>query len=375
MLRKWFSVLSFNSLDGFTFVGIVTVGNLVRYSRSSLDIQSLGRVVSIAATNFTIEAVQSVTGVCDGSLPTSSETVQNLELISTRLAGGSGSGNIAGNEALFSTLPKLNVESVNLVGSDIIVRRQYNTSISNNSTPAIAGDNEVFLPYDEERYTLTRSNGDTEILSDDRISLTNGSTTLTINGLGVNDNITIFITTLRKSNIKSKVKIKNISKDIIINKSRDTASGIGSTTLGDGLESGNYPYGTRVQDEVISLNTADVYKIHGIFESEDTTDPVAPNMTLGQLDGVSATTNDLIIGETLIGQTSGAKAVYLQKLDDTQIYFTYLNNSTFLNNEIIKFQTSSVNGVSSGVNIGSKEIMAINLIMDKVSPFTITLVS
>ena len=50
------------------------------------------------------------------------------------------------------------------------------------------------------------------------------------------------------------------------------------------------------------------------------------------------------------------KAVYLQKLDDTQIYFTYLNNSTFLNSEIIKFQTSNVNGVSSGVNIGSKEI-------------------
>ena len=107
------------------------------------------------------------------------------------------------------------------------------------------GDNEVFLPYDEERYTLIRSNGDTEILSDDRISLTNGSTTLTINGLGANDTNSRLITTLRKSNIKSKVKIKNISKDIIINKSRDTASGIGSTTLGDGLESGNYPYGTR----------------------------------------------------------------------------------------------------------------------------------
>ena len=104
--------------------------------------------------------------------------------------------------------------------------------------------------------------------------MTNGSTTLTINGLGANDTNSRLITTLRKSNIKSKVKIKNISKDIIINKSRDTASGIGSTTLGDGLESGNYPYGTRVQDEVISLNTADVYKIHGIFESEDTSDPV-----------------------------------------------------------------------------------------------------
>ena len=50
-----------------------------------------------------------------------------------------------------------------------------------------------------------------------------------------------------------------------------------------------------------------------VFLNLKTTDPVAPNMTLGQLDGVGATTNDLIIGETLIGQTSGAKADLLTK--------------------------------------------------------------
>ena len=351
------SLVSIPADPGFTFVGILTVGNIVRYSRNTFDIQSLGRVVSVGATNFAIEAVQSVTGVCNGALPTSVETVQNLELITTKQAGGKGSGNISGNDALFTTLPKVNIESVNLVGSDITIRRQYNTSITDNSTPSInAGENEVFLPYDEERYTLIRSNGSTEILSEDRFSLTNGSTTLTINGLGANDVNSRLITTLRKSNVKAKTKIRNISKDIIINKSRDAASGIGSTTLDDGLVYGNYPYGTRVQDDQISLNTPDVYKIYGIFESEDTTDPVAPNMTLGQLDGNTATTNDLIIGETLIGQTSGAKAIYLQKLDDTQIYFTYLNNSTFLNNEVIKFQTSSVNGVSSLVKLGSKDI-------------------
>ena len=131
-----------------------------------------------------MEAVQSVTGVCNGALPTSVETVQNLELITTKQAGGKGSGNISGNDALFTTLPKVNIESVNLVGSDITIRRQYNTSITDNSTASItARENEVFLPYDEERYTLIRSNGNTEILSEDRFSLTNGSTTLTINGL------------------------------------------------------------------------------------------------------------------------------------------------------------------------------------------------
>ena len=344
---------------GFTFVGIVTVGNLVSYSRDSLDIQSFGRVVSVATTNFDIEAVQTVNGVCNGALPTSSETVQNLKLISTKASGGPGSGNIASNEALYSTLPKLNISDVSLVGSDITIRRQYTTNISNNSTAAInAGDNEVFLPFDEERYTLIRSDGTTEILTEDKISLTNGSTTLTINGLGTNDTGSRLITTLRKSNLKSKVKTRSISKDLVISKSSATASGIGSTTLDDGLVYGDYPYGTRVQDEVISLNVPDVYKIYGIFESEDNSDPVAPNMTLGQLDGETSTTNDLIIGETLIGQTSGAKAIFLQKLDDTQIVFTSLNSTNFANNEVIKFKTSNVNGVSSGVKAGSKEITA-----------------
>jgi len=342
---------------GFTFVGIVTVGNIVSYSRNSLDIQSFGRVVGVAATNFDIEAVETVNGVCNGALPTSSETVQNLKLVSTKASGGSGSGNLANNEALFSIFPKQNIESVSLIDSDITIRRQYTTNISNNSTASItAGANEVFLPFDEERYTLIRSDGATEVLTEDKFSLTNGSTTLTINGLGSNDSGSRLITTLRKSDLKSKVKTKSISKDLVINKSRETASGIGSTTLDDGLEYGNYPYGTRVQDEVISLNVPDVYKIYGIFESEDSNNPVCPSMTLGQLDGESSNTNDLIVGETLLGQTSGAKAILLSKLDDTQIAFTYLNGSTFANNEIIKFETSNVNGVSSGVQVGSKEI-------------------
>ena len=36
-------------------------------------------------------------------------------------------------------------------------------------------------------------------------------------------------------------------------------------------------------------------------------------MTVGSLDGPTAKTDDLIIGEELIGQTSGAQAVYVGK--------------------------------------------------------------
>ena len=47
-----------------------------------------------------------------------------------------------------------------------------------------------------------------------------------------------------------------------------SASGIGGTTLNDGLTHGNFPFGTRVQDDIISLNVPDVVKIFGIFESD-----------------------------------------------------------------------------------------------------------
>ena len=91
-----------------------------------------------------------------------------------------------------------------------------------------------------------------------------------------------------KLNLRQKTKLKNRVNSIIINKSVNSASGIGSTTLNDGLTYGNYPYGTRVQDENISLNSADLIEVHGIYElatdpSADNTDPSSPSMVLVNL--------------------------------------------------------------------------------------------
>jgi hypothetical protein len=193
-------------------------------------------------------------------------------------------------------------------------------------------------------------------LTQDKFEFTNGSKTLQINGLGTNDTNSKLITTIRKNNITSKTKLKSVSNSIVIDKSSVSASGIGSTTLNDGLTYGNYPFGTRVQDEIISLNTPDVVKIYGIFQSDSTSNPSSPYMTTSQMDGITATTNDLIVGETLTGSTSGAKAIYLEKLDDTSVYFVYLNNTTFQNGEIVKFEQSNVNCIAADVNLGSKNI-------------------
>ena len=44
-----------------------------------------------------------------------------------------------------------------------------------------------------------------------------------------------------------------------------------------------YAFGTRVQDEIISLNTPDAISIHGIFESTDVEDPSSQNYFYPQL--------------------------------------------------------------------------------------------
>jgi hypothetical protein len=147
--------------------------------------------------------------------------------------------------------------------------------------------------------------------------------------LGGDDTGATLTATLQKINPKSKVKRKNRVNSILINNSKYEGSGIGATTLNDGLTFGNYPYGTRVQDENISLNVPDIIEIHGIYESADTTDPSPPKAILSSITSSSSTTQELIIGEEIVGQTSGAIALVAEKLTSSQISFVYKNQNTF----------------------------------------------
>ena len=70
----------------------------------------------------------------------------------------------------------------------------------------------------------------------------------------------------------SKVKTVTRCSDLIVDRSHKAGSGIGSTTFNDGLTF-SAVYGTRVQDDTISLNVPDALRILGIFESNDTANP------------------------------------------------------------------------------------------------------
>ena len=139
--------------------------------------------------------------------------------------------------------------------------------------------------------------------------------------------------TLNKNKVRQKQKNLNNVSSILITRSSDVASGIGSTTLNDGLTFSNV-YGTRVQDKEISLNKPDVLRVLGVFESDDQNDPNLPTVTLIN-HGPAQTTSDLVVGEKITGGNSRAVARIVSAVNGTTIEVVYLNEKTFTLDEQI----------------------------------------
>jgi hypothetical protein len=358
------STVSSPSNGGKSFVGVVTSGNLITYERPGLTDVSMARVVSVASTNFQVQAVTTVNGVVNGSLPTSSFNANDLKIVSSKLTNSSNSGNDAGKRSLYSVIPNSNVKSVNLNNSNITIRvkKVVNISAAGETGAIIVDDvdNQTWLSFDEERYSLQSDDGTTQILTNDKLSFNAARTELTIKGLS-GSGPAVLVGTVLQSKVTAKIKRKNIVSKIIVDKSIDPTSGIDAvglagTTLNDGLDFGDYPFGTRVQDNTISLNKPDAYTVHAIYESIDVNDPASPTLTISNATGPSGNTTDLSVGEIVIGNLSNAKALLLEKNSSSQISFAYVNNKTFQNGEIINFRTSGVQANASEVTSGSPNI-------------------
>ena len=354
------STVTFTDPNKF-FSGIATVGNLVSYTNTSIsgvNTTSYARVESVSQHSLTISGVTTVTGICEGGLP-------------TIIAGDSNSGEInpsnfkilssnfqtSVDNNLYTKFPRNNIESVDLTNSHITIRKQFNVTITDNSTGAISsGSNEeTFLPYDEEDYVLIRSDdGKTETLSADRFSYNTGSTQLTINGLGGNGSAKL-IATLRKINVTSKIKEKKKINILAIANSQDSSSGIGTTTLNDGLTYSEV-YGTRVQDDEISLNVPDVTKVYGILESNDVNAAAFSQVVLGSINSATAKTGDLLIGEKFVGNDSKFTGVYVSNENNSTINYISLNDYDLQLGEVITFQESGITATVSSLILGSNNI-------------------
>ncbi len=340
------------------FIGIATVGNIVEYTNtniSGVEIPSYARIESVSQNSLTISGVSTVSGVCEGGLPQYSMAgltttggpinVSNFKILTSQFQSST-------DNNLFTRLPKKNVSDVDLTNSSFTIRKQFDVTITDNSTGAIASGSasETFLPYDEERYVLIRTDGVTESLSTDKINFNSGSTEITFNGLGGNGPAKL-IATLRKTNVSEKIKEKQKINVLTIANSKLTSSGIAT----DGLTYGTV-YGTRVQDEEISLNVPDATKIYGVLESSNTSDPVFPRILLRSINSATGKTGDLLIGEKFIGKNSNAKGIYVSKQDDSTINYLALNDFTFQNNETVTFEDSSTEATISSTTLGSNNI-------------------
>tara|TARA_Y100001970_G_scaffold39092_1_gene48106 strand:- start:1500 stop:9023 length:7524 start_codon:yes stop_codon:yes gene_type:complete len=346
------STVTHGNGDLFPGSGLVKVNNLVQFSNpAKSNDPTYGRITVVGDTSITIANVADVDGIVNGSLPTVARDVTDLQVLTTNLSASS-------DNTLFTRLPKDYISDVDLTNASLSIRKVFEVNIVDNrlSQPVSAGSSEFFLPFDEERYSLIRVDGTAEPLTTDKFEISLDGKTLQIYNLGGDDAGAQLTTTLTKQNPRAKKKIKNRVNSLIVDKSTNSASGIGSTTINDGLTFGAFPFGTRVQDNLLSLNSPDVMKIHGIFESADLEVPSAPKMVLSDINSQSTTTTELIIGEYLTGQNSGAIACYAERLSDSQITFIYKNDFVFAEGETVIFKESGIQGVVTTLESNSFDI-------------------
>jgi hypothetical protein len=330
---------------------LVKENDLIKYTDSSLSDPVIAKVAVIGNNFVEAKQVQTVTGITSSILPTSSLNITDLTVVSSSL-------DVSSDNTLYTRLPKENISDVDLTNSSLTIRKSFTVNISSGelSLPISAGTNETFLPFDEERYSLVRSDGSYETLTSDKFSYILGGSQLQIYNLGSNDTGATLIATLRKIKPKAKSKRKNRVNSVLIDKSKYEGSGVGATTLNDGLIYGSYPYGTRVQDENISLNTPDIIEIHGIYESADTNEPQPPKAILTSITTQSGTTSDLIIGEEFVGQSSGAVAICAEKISSVQLSFIYKNKNAFKEGETIIFSESNTTAIITTLDSSSFDV-------------------
>ena len=352
------SSISLNSAGSdFAFTNKVKVGGLVKYTISGNTVPTFNKVVSVSANSVVVTGITTVTGICEGSPPSTASSVSDFQILGTKLQSST-------DNTLFTKLPKKFIGSVDLTNSNLTIKKEFAVTIaSNQSNTLVADTNETFLPFDEERYTLVRSDGSFEVLTSDKFSFNATSSELTLFGLGADDSSARLIATLRKINVKSKVKNRNRISTLIVDKSKYDYSGIGSTTTNDGLTYGNYPYGTRVQDEEICLNIPDVTQIYGVFESSTTSEANLASVTFSSMTGPTNRTSDLLVGEKFVGQTSGAIAIYTNKVNDLKVNYIYLNDKSFQENEVVSFEESGIDANISAITLSDKDISE-NYILD-----------
>ena len=336
---------------GVDFINTIKPGDIVSYSNPAASDIIYNRVqsISLGGNSFTIVGVTTVSGVCDGRLPSSNLTVTNLVKLNSSI--------YSQDSSLLTPLNRFNVSSIELDNNEIIQRRIFkNQSFSSGTIVLTITDEDIFFDsFDEDKFVISYSDGSIEPMRRDKYTLDSTGKQLQFSGLTKNSGFADVITTVR--NIKPNSKIKKLNKvtTLVVGNSKLTSSGIGTTTLNDGLTYSQV-YGTRVQDSEISLNVPDVVRVLAVYESSTQSDPELPRLQMGSFTGQTNTNQDLFIGEQIVGQTSGAVGIVVSRVGVNEIEYVYLNTFKFSSNEVIIGKDSNVQASVISKTLGDSNI-------------------
>ena len=349
---------------GKYFTGIST-NSIVRYQRPGFGTETYNRVVSISPTltSMSLIGISSVTGICDGGLPTS-------QLQGTPFSIGIPKIRNDKDGYLYTPLPNSNISSVNLNDSNLVVSQQLTSETTDGSGVMTFNISQVtgitsafFQPFDAERYSVHYSNGGIATVTSDQFSLSGN--VVTISGLTPSQSNVVVNATVIKNGVQSKVKTYNRSKtlDITLSKYPQSGSGI-SSSIGDGLQYNQF-YGLRVQDEEICLNYPDVSRVIAIYESLDTSAPTLDTISLSPTANVAA---NAIIGENIIGNTTKAIARVVSKPSSPSsnvLGIVYLNTNRFSQFESVTFEESNIVTEIQSIVSGKYKDVTNNFTLDK----------
>ncbi len=348
-----------------TFSGITT-NTIIRYQVSGLETEVYNRVLSVSpSTNsLTLVGVSTVTGVCDGRLP-SSQFSGSYSIGVPKIKND-------GKGFLYAQIPDSNIASVNLSSSTITFSAQSNSTFTTSSNSltldtgnfnlGINSTSAKFEAFDEERYSIFYADGSIENLTSDKVTINPGSNQVTFSDLPNGKQVSSVNATFVKNTVQSKVKQFTRSKKINVTFSKDLQSGSGiSSSINDGLTYNRF-YGLRVQDEEISLNYPDVYNIIGVYESLDTSSPVLDILSFSSIANVDT---NAIVGENIIGSQSNAIARIVSKPSSNNLEISYLNTNRFISEETVTFEESNIQTKISAITLGSYKNITNKFTLDK----------
>lgn len=328
-------------------VSIVRKDDILIYTNpDSNSLFTYNKVSSVTSSRtLSIESVPSVGGINIGTIPTSSVITSSIFVIRPSFTSK--------NEGFFANLKYRNVESVDLSQGDINLIHKFDGLDGSSGQIIINLDNlSDFQNHSEISwkdigafYHFSKSDGNIIEISRSDVEINDRTIIISV-GAGAGNNCSL-ITTLDKKSVKSKEKKFNGIGDLTISRSKYSSI--------NGLQESSV-YGTRVEDDSISLNCADVYRVYGIYESKTSDDPSLPTIKLTNITGSSGTDQDFVEGETIQSVFGTTKAIVVKRKSNNILEIQYINGGKFLSGESILSASSSITAKIESLTVGDDDI-------------------